>query len=773
MISCSSTFKEKISGNVRYLKAFLVHGSEESEIKTFVLKTGGMGSERFGFGTCYISQANITMTGQVSVGKNEKVKIKLYVDNTSFDDTDGIDSCIMADLSVYSCAKSGGVYTITAYGYLFQNDHTVSWDDEGNTISFADMITKIKDITGKNVVIKGAKLSDSQIKGILNEMTVKRISEQPTVRAYLSQMAESVMGYAYESVSGDFIISHGVASEDTTGMDPNILQSSVDEEFSVSSLTCVTSEGYTDDDGNYMDPVFIIENGSGNNPVKYRGYTTSQAQFDMLKTDILSIHYAPGNAMLFGNPLIEPLDGISFTDGNGDQQFIVCSGEITQTFNGGLLTEILAPGSITDADQQAVDSAYESDETQYQKELKVKELYAVSAKIGSWELGVGYIRDMDTNGRYTGMGQNGVTEAFFAGGTLPDGSDGIFRVSHDGHLYATNATISGNITADTFKLTKGDYIFWIDETPYTLGLCIGIIEYVKDSMGEGTVPSLKCGVSIDGDNINVAGKMLVPSGITVGNTSIASGYIKIIRSDLAVTQEHGTTGETISFGIGSGGYNRGIYDNRQGKWVFYVNQNDDVYINTSDTFNVTGTTKANLAYLQISGASKSVSMSGDSNLFGPYTAKGDTKNDSAINLGWSDCRWKKVYAASSSISTSDEREKAIIGNLDQYKPLFMELRPIAFRWNRPDEEDIYGIHFGLGAQTTEVSMNELGLSPNLAFLQHDYFGPDRNGRTDRYGIAYEEIQMLTMAVVQDHELEIRELKEKIADLESRIEKLSA
>ena len=103
----------------------------------------------------------------------------------------------------------------------------------------------------------------------------------------------------------------------------------------------------------------------------------------------------------------------------------------------------------------------------------------------------------------------------------------------------------------------------------------------------------------------------------------------------------------------------------------------------------------------------------------------------------------------------------------------MELKPIAFRWDRPDEEDIYGIHFGLGAQTTEASMNELGLSPNLAFLQHDYFDPDRNGRTDRYGIAYEEIQMLTMAVVQDHELEIRELKEKIADLESRIEKLSA
>lgn len=89
--------------------------------------------------------------------------------------------------------------------------------------------------------------------------------------------------------------------------------------------------------------------------------------------------------------------------------------------------------------------------------LNVNDLSAISALIGGWELGTGYIRDLDANGHYTGIGRYGIAEAFFAGGTLEDGSDGVFRVGHDGSLYATDATISGNINAESLYVSEPVY----------------------------------------------------------------------------------------------------------------------------------------------------------------------------------------------------------------------------------------------------------------------------------------------------------------------------
>lgn len=647
MISCSSAFKSKIGGSVRYLKAFLVNDSGTAEIKSYVLKTGGMGAERFNFGTVYIPEACIITTEQLTVVKNEKIQIRLYVNDEKYDSIDGIENCVIADLYTNGSTKSGDLYTVTAYGYLYLNDPVVAWNATEETVSFSDMIAKIKALTGKAVTIKGASLTENQIQSIVSGMKVARITEQPTVRAYLSQMAESLMGYAYESVTGEFVICHGYPSEDTTGMEPNVLLADVKQNFSISRLTCVLTEGYTDDDGNFIATTSLSAVGTGDSEVKYRGHTTTEEQFNMLKTDIMSVQYAPGTLTLFGNPLIEPSDAISFTDGNGETQFIICAGEITQTFNGGLQTEIIAPEATSDADQQALDDEYATEETERQNKLtyvkadqlaatnatiqklyaetaklsdletvnatikqldadtvkteslsaevaklgyvtadtldaqyaridkanistgwidsamigagvvgtvqiadgsitdakiveltankitagtlsverleirgsansvvyalnnitgalqaqnvdtlngeiltprsitadrivagaitaneiaantiiannimsnaitadklNINDLSAISAKIGGWELMDGVIRAVDSNNKYCGIGRNGTAYAFFAGGSSNIGTDGVFRVSHDGSLLATNATITGAIKASSFS----------------------------------------------------------------------------------------------------------------------------------------------------------------------------------------------------------------------------------------------------------------------------------------------------------------------------------
>ena len=162
-----------------------------------------------------------------------------------------------------------------------------------------------------------------------------------------------------------------------------------------------------------------------------------------------------------------------------------------------------------------------------------------------------------------------------------------------------------------------------------------------------------------------------------------------------------------------------------------------------------------------------VKVSDDSNVFGPYKNGGDTVHDNSLYLGYSDKRWKKLWAGTATIGTSDEREKNIIGKIDgKYKKLFMKLEPILFIWDRPGDDDPF-VHFGLGAQTTERHARECGITEcEIAAIEHTYFPKNpEDGRTDRYGMAYEEIHMLTMAVVQDNVKDIIDHENRITQLE--------
>lgn len=85
------------------------------------------------------------------------------------------------------------------------------------------------------------------------------------------------------------------------------------------------------------------------------------------------------------------------------------------------------------------------------------DLRSLSAKIAGWEIGDGYIRDKDVDNRYVGIGRNNITYAFFAGGTAADGGNANFRVNHAGQLIATDAIITGNITATTLLVQQSIY----------------------------------------------------------------------------------------------------------------------------------------------------------------------------------------------------------------------------------------------------------------------------------------------------------------------------
>ena len=76
---------------------------------------------------------------------------------------------------------------------------------------------------------------------------------------------------------------------------------------------------------------------------------------------------------------------------------------------------------------------------------------------------------------------------------------------------------------------------------------------------------------------------------------------------------------------------------------------------------------------------------------------------------------------------------------------------------------------GLGAQTVERYATSCGISlDELAAVDHSYFSLDENGRTDRYGLAYEEIHMLTMAQCQINTKDIGVIKSDIEKLQEQL-----
>lgn len=161
-------------------------------------------------------------------------------------------------------------------------------------------------------------------------------------------------------------------------------------------------------------------------------------------------------------------------------------------------------------------------------------------------------------------------------------------------------------------------------------------------------------------------------------------------------------------------------------------------------------------------------------MVGVYNSDFRTPNsgDGKVNLGSGAARWKKVYSISGTIGTSDERDKNIIGALDyRHKELFMKLKPIAFTW----KNDKNGVHYGLGAQATERSALSCGITKGeIAAIEHDFWEePSMDGRTDRYGMAYDEIHILTIPVVQEHEYLLKAHAERLSTAERRIMQLES
>lgn len=151
-----------------------------------------------------------------------------------------------------------------------------------------------------------------------------------------------------------------------------------------------------------------------------------------------------------------------------------------------------------------------------------------------------------------------------------------------------------------------------------------------------------------------------------------------------------------------------------------------------------------------------------------------TAADGVVYLGASASRWNRVFAVNGVVTTSDERDKNIISAIPQvYKDVFMDLKPILYTWKDFDDN---ATHMGLGAQTVEETLLRYGLTlKDFGAVEHDAWDNSsidfEDGRTDRYGMNYAELSVLTIPIVQSHEWTIAEHTEHFVTVDNRLESL--
>ena len=127
--------------------------------------------------------------------------------------------------------------------------------------------------------------------------------------------------------------------------------------------------------------------------------------------------------------------------------------------------------------------------------------------------------------------------------------------------------------------------------------------------------------------------------------------------------------------------------------------------------------------------------------------------DNSYALGGASRRWTQLFAATTTISTSDEREKDFILPIDEaVLNAWADVQYVKFKFKDSIEEKGDGArwHFGLVAQRVKETFENHGLNAfDYGILCHDQWASDDQVEAgDRYGIRYEEALALECAYLR-------------------------
>ena len=384
----------------------------------------------------------------------------------------------------------------------------------------------------------------------------------------------------------------------------------------------------------------------------------------------------------------------------------------------------------------------------------------------------------DTNTTYTFASgdSNGQIKVTPSGGTAQNVS--VTGLAAAAYKAVADSTSASAISTGTNLVTERDVYYGLpkinNSNSYTRSTTIyaptagGASGYVLVGAGTTTAPTWKtlanAGIAASGHNHDST-YLPLSGGTLTGNLIMDSGARVIMPNNTAYSAyDSSGNRKAVAFLDTTGNLHFGA----EGE-----NTTDNAH--TGSTFiNASGTDKH--VYLQHGGGSVWWEYYSTSDIYGVF--RPGTNKMAA--LGRSGAMWFKVWAATSSIQTSDEREKSDIMAISDYpvtysrdgsgniwEKLFNKLIPKTYTLNI---ESANHLNIGFVAQDVEKSMNELGLTTDdLALIDHSYWTDEETGEEkDSYGLAYEQFIALNTYMIQKQQDKIATLEERIAQLEELV-----
>lgn len=399
------------------------------------------------------------------------------------------------------------------------------------------------------------------------------------------------------------------------------------------------------------------------------------------------------------------------------------------------------------------------------------EITATNGKIAGWTI-ISNKMYTTGSGKYTGIGKYGSAYAFWAGATSNDnGNSAVFKVSHTGKLTATDADITGTITATNGKIGRYDITStYLMTNSGSNASGIG----GNQAFWAGAEDSNSAPFRVGYDGVLWAENAAIRGSIETGNLGDEGDTVSIINGHI------GIQGTSNNVEIYSTGFKFGIDGDY---YLMSVSEGVKCYRNLYATDFVAD----GWLYCSEVHSSGAVVIGADSESFywahGYQIARGTSWGGVCIG---DDSQGLRLYGtsiwASHSISTSDENLKENFTTLDQYEDFYMNLNPIGF--NYIGDYDGKKTHFGFGAHKTEDILESEGYdSDKFAVVTHrplvqedieKRFGKDVEVDIEtEYGISYTEFIALNTHMIQKTRRELEQVKQEKTDLEARLQAIEA
>ena len=379
------------------------------------------------------------------------------------------------------------------------------------------------------------------------------------------------------------------------------------------------------------------------------------------------------------------------------------------------------------------------------------------------------------SGKYTGIGKYGSAYAFWAGATSNDnGNSAVFKVGHTGKLTATDADISGKITAingtigkyeitDTYLKTgsgstcsgigSDDCAFWAGGTNSKDS------NFVVSYDGFVLVNNLMCNDRNSNDAL----------AITNGALHIQSDNNSVFLSSTGFEFEWGGDYRILSVGDGVKCYHT-MYatDFVADGWIYNASGGHYTWTDRNDAYISCGSYNNTNNIYYYAG-------------YHAFYVNGDS-GSGMMYIGTSGVSSRKGFR-----NSSDERIKQNFSHFDDnFIDTYMNLEPVQYQFKN-DTNDKY--HFGFKAQQTERILNAYGQKSDKSYglCATHAINPEKAEKLygvkdmhEEYTLAYDELIAPTTYMVQHtyKELEstkneLTKVKQEKADLEARLQIIEA